>query len=133
MNFNNLQIPSHDLNWQEMFPSLYFVGTDKCVKPDESYEIDSDVQLVCKYLHAFKKGTINQQYKEEGPLVKFSLCDDFSQDVCNKLLNDYMPSKVKTSKVTQKLFIRYYCYFFKFNFLSLHIKLQIHEKAMQVS
>ncbi len=101
-----MQVPSHDSKWHEIFPSLYLLGRIYYVEPDESYEPDSDVQLVCKYLQAFKYGKIDQQYKEGGSLVKFSLCKDFSQDVCDKLLNEYMPSKVKTSKVTQKLFIR---------------------------
>ena len=70
-----LQVPSHgDVDHQvalEQFltdvPSLGLVGNKEFIDPRRPYKIDSDVQLVCKYLKAFDVGGkhgIDKQYKE---------------------------------------------------------------------
>ena len=70
-----LQVPSRgDVDPQvalEQFltnvPSLGLVGNKEFIDPRQRYEIDSDVQLVCKYLKAFEVGGkhgIDKQYKE---------------------------------------------------------------------
>ena len=90
----------------ELIPSLFFIGTKHCIKAAESYDIDDDVQLVCKYLNAFDIGRINTLCEGEGPPVKFSLDKDLSKQTCDKLLKKYMPGNSELSKLSQKVFIR---------------------------
>ena len=40
-------------------------------------------------------------------LVKFGDDTDIPEEKCHDLLNEYMPKHVKSSKVLQKLFIKY--------------------------
>ena len=40
-------------------------------------------------------------------LIKFGEDPDLPEELCHKLLKKYMPSHVTTSKVLQRLFIRY--------------------------
>lgn len=59
---NNLEFFTNSI------PLFQFVGTLKSIKSDIEYDIDSDVQLVCKYLDALEKEKrqpwcgINKQY-----------------------------------------------------------------------
>ena len=76
------------------------------IDPGAPYDVNSDVQLVCKYLQAYKKGKIDRQYQEHGPLVKFSRDDKLSDKACHELLKEYMPEHVAQTKLTQKLFIK---------------------------
>ena len=70
-----IQVPSRgDIDPQvalEQFlmevPSLGLVGNKEFIDPRRPYQINSDVQLVCKYLKAFEIGGkhgIDKQYKE---------------------------------------------------------------------
>lgn len=71
--------------------------------------MDSDVQLVCKYLRAYKMGTpkrIDRQYRECGQLVKFSTDSDLSDEECHEMLQHHMPRHISSTKITQQLFIR---------------------------
>ena len=93
------------------------------------YDIDSSVQLVCKYLHAYKnradgrKG-INRLFIDNseyytlykphvfsvlmlGPPVKFGDDPNLTDEECHSLLKDYMPAHVTKNKVLQQLFIKY--------------------------
>jgi hypothetical protein len=51
----------------EDIPALGLLGTPYRIDPDTPYVVDEEVQLVCKYLRAFKIGGtkgINKLYKE---------------------------------------------------------------------
>lgn len=48
-------------------PILQFVGEEKEISTDYKYKVDEDVQLVCKYLKAYKENRIDRLY-EEGKL-----------------------------------------------------------------
>ena len=51
----------------EDIPALGLLGTPYKVEPEVPYVVDEEVQLVCKYLRAFKIGGtkgINKLYKE---------------------------------------------------------------------
>lgn len=96
----NLDMFYHDL------PVLQLLSSSKYIDPDAPYDVDSDVQLVCKYLQAYKRGKIDRQYQEHGRLVKFSLDDDLSDEACHGLLKEYMPKHVAQTKLTQKLYIK---------------------------
>ena len=45
-------------------PSLGLVGCEHYVPIDAPYCVDADVQLVCKYLRAYKSGKINTLHRE---------------------------------------------------------------------
>ena len=99
-----------------MVPVLKLVGTPHFIGPDILYVVDSDVQLVCKYLRAYKQraeSTGIDKLAVENPvtrkvevLVKFSLDSDLDEDKCHALLKEYMPKHVVPTKITQQLFIR---------------------------
>ena len=53
----------------EDIPALGLLGTPYEIHPDIPYVVNEEVQLVCKYLKAFKIGGskgINKLYKEGG-------------------------------------------------------------------
>lgn len=87
-------------------PVLQLIGSPTIIEPDTSYAVDEDVQLVCKYLQAYKTGKIDRKYQEHGPLVKFSGGGPLLDKVCHDLLKDYMPKHVAQTKLSQKLFIK---------------------------
>lgn len=88
-------------------PILQLISIPKLIDSDTPFDVDDDVQLVCKYLQAFKTGVIDRQYQEGGPLVKFSGRDRLSDTTCHELLKEYiMPKHAAESKLTQKLFIQ---------------------------
>ena len=70
------QVPSHDhsmtpgealKHFQQEVPTLGLLGTPHYIHPDTPYTVDEEVQLVCKYLKAFKVGGmigIDRLYKE---------------------------------------------------------------------
>ena len=77
--------------------------------------VDADVQLVCKYLRAYKRKAehdgINKFCIEDSKgnvlsKVKFSEDTDLSEAECHDLLKDYMPKHVVPTKITQQLYIR---------------------------
>ena len=45
----------------------------------------------------------------DGPLIKFSETEDLTDEVCQELLQLYMPEHIRKNKVTQRLFIKYVC------------------------
>ena len=113
-----IQVPSREsvsseialeLFHQEV-PALHLLGIPHYISPDIPYTVDDDVQLVCKYLRAYKAGnselSIDKLYKEGGPLVKFSLEPDLTEENCYKLLKEFMPDHIVATKITQQLFIR---------------------------
>lgn len=89
---------------------MQLLGTPHYISPDVPFSVDQDVQLVCKYLRAYKSDdlarSINTLYEEDGPLVKFSLEPDLTSEECHKLLREFMPEHVVSTKITQQLFIR---------------------------
>ena len=93
-------------------PVLKLLGTSHYVDPNVAFTVDSDVQLVCKYLRPYeirRSGKflgIDKLYKEKGPPVKFSLDQDLKDKECHMLLQEFMPKHVAASKIMQKLFIR---------------------------
>ena len=90
-------------------PALQLLGSPQYIHPDIPYAVDADVQLVCKYLQAYKMGVpkrIDRLYKEGCQLVKFSTDPDLSEDDCHRLLQEYMPKHIASTKITQQLFIR---------------------------
>ena len=88
-------------------PILKLFGTPHLVEPDVPYDVDSDVQLVCKYLRAYKTNNINRLHHDRNPPVKFSLDNDLSAEECHSFLKAYMPDHIACSKITQHLFIRW--------------------------
>jgi hypothetical protein len=106
----------------ELFGSLYDIGANT------PYDVDSDVQLVCKYLQACKIRKIDKlccdgpiMYRIRSmadpelyprdertcPIIKFSTDPDLSDEECHKLLQEYMPHHLADTKITQQLFVRY--------------------------
>ena len=90
-------------------PALQLLGTPHYIHPDIPFLVDQDVQLVCKYLRAYKMGGrgIDREYRE-GHLVKFSTDPDLSDEECHQLLLEHMPKHIRATKITQQLFIRYH-------------------------
>ena len=96
-------------------PALYLIGSPQYILPDTPFTVDSNVQLVCKYLLAYnlkdtKQRGIDRLYKEGHAPVKFSTDRDLSKDVCHALLHQHMPKHIASCKITQQLFIRYWNY-----------------------
>ena len=86
-------------------PVLKLIGTIKIINDSIPYDVDNDVQLVCKYLQAYECGKINRLY-DEKTVVKFSTDSDLKDEDCYRLLQKYMRDYVSSSKITQQLFIR---------------------------
>eukprot|EP00731_Ephydatia_muelleri_P026772 Em0018g872a len=108
-----VEVPSRDLTMTpdkmlEQFcsdiPTLGLLGTSHHVC--EPFIMDEEVQLVCKYLKAYKEKEIDRLYKDGQP-VKFSLGPVIAEKECHKLLDEFMPSHIRTRKITQHLFIKY--------------------------
>ena len=99
-------------------PSLYLIGSPYYINPEVPFSIDKDVQLVCKYLQAYKTKDKRQQrkidkiYKEGHAPIKFSTDPDLTHGICHSLLQEYMPKHVSGCKITQQLFVRYCMYVF---------------------
>ena len=97
-------------------PSLKLLGTPHYIHPDIPYTVDEDAQLVCKYLRAFKTKTkdgswaIDRLFREGHNIVKFSKDPVLSEEECHKLLYQCMPKHIASTKITQRLFIRYVNY-----------------------
>ena len=93
-------------------PVLKLFSTSHNVDCNVAFTVDSDVQLVCKYLRAHttkmsgKFFEIDKLYKDKGPPVKFSSNPHLSNNECHKLLLKFMPKHVAESKIMQQLFIR---------------------------
>ena len=89
-------------------PTLQLLGSPHYILLDVPFTVDSDVQLVCKYLRAYERGKrdIDTLYNEGGQLVQFSTDADLFINECHKLLQKFMPKHVMSSKITQQLFIR---------------------------
>ena len=92
-------------------PTVKLLGTPYCIDDANIlFTVDSDVQLVCKYLKAYKRrkkdSGIDRLYKEGKKEVKFSLDPDLPAKKCQKLLQKYMPKHVTCSKITEHLFIK---------------------------
>ena len=86
-------------------PIFKLLGSPKFIDPDILYDIDSDVQLVCKYLRAYKTGAIDRMYHNISKIC-FGNESDLKDEECYQLLRDNMPSHILSSKITQKLFIK---------------------------
>ena len=71
----NLLSPEESLKEfsQKDIPALGLLGTPRYIPPECPYVIDSDVQLVCKYLNAFRTKNIDKIYKEGEQLVWLGL------------------------------------------------------------
>lgn len=88
-------------------PIFKLLGTPFYIDSNVPYDVNSDVQLVCKYLHAYKTRNIDCLYNERSQKeVKFSQSGNLSTSMCNSLLSMYMPDHIANSKITQHLFIR---------------------------
>lgn len=89
-------------------PVLQLIGSAKVIDSNILYDVDEDVQLVCKYLQAYDQRRINKTYDDRQPnqLVKFSTDPDLPDEDCHKLLQKYMEIHVASTKITQQLFIR---------------------------
>ena len=100
--------------FQEDIPIFSVMGTPHLISGDLPYHINKDVQLICKYLHAYsvfidKKSTgINRLFKEKRKSkIYFSKEADLDNDRCHQLLHRYMQPPVKSRKILQRLFICY--------------------------
>ena len=118
-----IEVPSRpDINdsllnlkdFQKEIPIFRIMGTPQHIGNDLLFEIDEDVQLICKYLQAYtefldKKGKgINRLYDErKSARVIFSTQPNLPPEECHRLLNRYMEGHVKVRKILQKLFVRY--------------------------
>ena len=90
-------------------PALDLFGTPHCVNHKVPFSVDSDVQLVCKYLCAYKEGRIDELYSEvREQKIKFSNDRNLSDEECQALLKEYMPKhrQLTPTKITQQLFVR---------------------------
>ena len=117
------------LFFQEL-PILTLFGSRCHIGADVPYDVDGDVQLVCKYLKAYKEGVVkkridrlyidyslmhrlmfmrNPEHSEpmQCPIIKFSTDPDLSNEECHSLLQEYMPPHVANTKIIQQLFVRY--------------------------
>ena len=94
-------------------PILRLLGSSRCISSDTPYKVDDEVQLVCKYLRAYKEERIDQMFSERGKYanipVKFSTDPDLQDKECHDLLEKYMPEHIASTKITQQLFIKYVC------------------------
>ena len=109
---------SYLANFLNFVPILKFIGKTKLIEANNPYQIDKEVQLVCKYLRAneeyrnrkgrnFQVG-INALYQEaSGSPVKFGNKPAVPEAECYTLLNKYMVADVQSKKILQKLFIKY--------------------------
>ena len=76
-------------NFYDEIPALGLLGTPHLVHPTAPYVVDEEVQLVCKYLRAYKSNKINRLYKEsESFLITF---------VCGYICNCVLILKTVTS------------------------------------
>lgn len=94
-------------------PALQLLGTPYQIHKDVPLAVDTDVQLVCKYLRAYKAKlagnrmlSIDRLYRENGPRVKFSEEKDLEDEECHELLLEFMPQHIASTKITQRLFIK---------------------------
>ncbi len=97
-------------------PVFHLLGTPHFISPDTPFTVNDDVQLVCKYLHAYKNGEIDRLYLEpigrlkhklpEPKIMKFSEDPNLNDGVCQKYLIDNMSMSIRKSKATQKLFVK---------------------------
>ena len=97
-------------------PLFKYLGRKHEVNPCELFDVNGDVQIVCKYLKAYdetdRKGdkTIDTLFSlktEFDEPIKFAVKSDLSLKECQALLNKYMPEHVKERKVMQHLFVKY--------------------------
>lgn len=138
----NIQVPSISNTctpegnleeFKDLLPIFHFIGIAQHIDSSRHYVIDDDVQLVCKYLRAYKidqeqpgsQYGINKRYYGkplitihlskicfidfhfgEPALVKFSTVKDLDDHTCRSLLDEYMPLYIKERKISQKLFIK---------------------------
>ncbi|KAI6653727.1 hypothetical protein LOD99_3231 [Oopsacas minuta] len=105
-------------NFLNLVPILKFIGKKKLIQANKPYQINHEVQLVCKYLRAMeefrsRKGKnsqigINTLYQEgSGSPVKFGNKPTVPDAECYTLLNKYMATDVQSKKILQKLYIKY--------------------------
>ncbi len=98
-------------------PVFHLLGTPHYISPDIPFDVNDDVQLVCKYLNAYNKGEIDRLYLEpierlknklpKPRIIKFSEDPNLNDTDCQKFLNDYIVSKsIRKSKATQQLFVK---------------------------
>lgn len=101
---------------------MELVGSPHYIYPDTPFDVDKDVQLVCKYLQAYdgydrytngNVRKINRLFREPEDrkvdikdLIKFSTNPDLPNKVCLGLLHKYMPKHMIGTKITQQLFVR---------------------------
>ena len=85
---------------------MQLLGSPHHIHSRIPYTVDSDVQLVCKYLQAYSTKKIDSLYRGGDELVKFSTNPDLTEGVCHELLQEYMNEHITSTKITQKLFIR---------------------------
>lgn len=89
-------------------PALYLLSCCKAIGPEIPYTVDDDVQLVCKYLQAYRVGKIDRIYYDDEKCQenRFSKDPILDNKDCHRLLQEYMPEHVLATKITQRLFIR---------------------------
>ena len=88
-------------------PTLNLLGSLHFIDAGVPYDVDDDVQLICKYLQAYKQQEIDILYDDENKiLVKFSQDPFLPEEDCHRLLKEYMPKHAAAAKITQRLFIR---------------------------
>ncbi len=50
--------------FREEVPTLGLLGEHHFIFSEKPYSLDDDVQLICKYLQAYKKGKIDRFYQD---------------------------------------------------------------------
>lgn len=90
-------------------PVLQLIGSTKLIDRTIPYDVNEDVQLVCKYLQAYDVGNIDNLYDERKrlKLVQFSKDQNLSDKDCHRLLEKYMENHIADTKITQQLFVRW--------------------------
>ena len=111
-----IEVASHEessslTDFLQRIPLFKYVGVKRGITATEPFEIDNDVQLVCKYLKAFteegRRGIlkIDQLARHDKPNKIAG--SDLPASECRELLDDHMPEHVKERKVMQHLFVKY--------------------------
>ena len=122
-----IEVPSHISNGKDApcldrflarLPLFKYVGKKQEVNRHGPFDVNDDVQVVCKYLKAYdetgKKGKkridtlipFRTNPRLDEP-IKFAAGRDLPDEECHEFLNKYMPEHVKERKVMQHLFVKY--------------------------
>ncbi|XP_065842574.1 uncharacterized protein [Oscarella lobularis] len=91
----------------EDVPIFHYLGQSYEISPDSLFDLNDDVQLVCKYLKVYASGDIDRRLQNNMGEVKFSEDPPVPPTECYSLLENHSTKEIKEQKITQHLFIQY--------------------------